>query len=130
LDAGATACFLSGELSPFPVLTSRNPQVVLRIGAASHVLTLAGRPASVEEAAALLSGALATVAAMNGAVVTTLGSRVVVAPPGGIDIGFEPLAGAGADVTTAAELRLAAKFPIRVRVNGAESIDDREVSLP
>jgi hypothetical protein len=36
----------------------------------------------------------------------------------------------GADETTAAELQLRARYPVRVRVNGAESIDERGLELP
>jgi hypothetical protein len=50
----------------------------------------------------------------------------VLPPATTLVVGFVP----AGDLTTARELQLAALYPLRVRANGAESIDWFEVPLP
>jgi hypothetical protein len=61
------------------------------------------------------------------AIVVTMGSQFLVIPGAAGAVVFE---GAPGDDTTVAELQLHARFAVRVRVNGAESLDEAVVELP
>ncbi len=127
---GAGSALLSGELSsPLP-FSSRNPHLTMQVGAqppitvtVSPTTTLAALAAALQTA---INGASALPAYLN-AVVVTSGTQLLVIP--GI-AGLVVFAPAPGDDTTAGELQLHARFAIRVRVNGAESIDPATLELP
>jgi hypothetical protein len=60
--------------------------------------------------------------------VAVLGSQLLIIPGGTEPANFEGVS--SGDQTTIAELRLRARYPVRVRVNGAESIDQQSLELP
>ena len=61
------------------------------------------------------------------ALVATTGAQLLVIPGAGGVVTFDAAPGDDATVT---ELQLHGHFAVRVRVNGAESIDDAAVELP
>jgi hypothetical protein len=123
--------YLSGELVPFPVLSSAQPQLVLTIGAISQSLTLAGRPMSLGDAAAQLQTAIRAASGapeFAGAFVLPIGTQLLVVPGTNQPVTVSPAV--GVDTTTVIELQLSAPYLVRTRVNGAESIDLVTVTLP
>jgi hypothetical protein len=130
LTAGASAsiqAYLSGLLKPFPMLTASQPALQVTIGSASpQTITLPTRPTTLAEASSMLNKALGAI--FPGTRVTTLENQLLILPgvPGGIV--FENIA--GLDDTTVVQLQLRARYPVRVRVAGAESIDAAELELP
>jgi hypothetical protein len=123
--------YLSGELAPFPVITSSQPAVNLTIGGVTHPITLASRPLTLVDAAVMLEAAIRSAgpeAAFANAQMTTVANQLLLVPGAAGDVAFAPVA--GVDETTAAELQLHVRYLVRVRVNGAESIDDVSVELP
>ena len=123
--------YLSGELAPFPVITAGQPAVDLTIGGITHTIHLPGRPLTLVDAAAMLEVAVRSAgpeAAFANGQVTTLANQLLLVPGAAGDVAFGPVA--GVDETTAAELQLHVRYLIRVRVNGAESIDDVSVEIP
>ena len=131
--AGATLSqgYLSGQLMPFPRLTSSSPAVTLTLGGTTRTVTFttlaATRPGTVQEAAPLLQADIQG-AGLSGVRVTTLGDQLLILPGAAGTVTFDKVA--GADETTVAELQLRARYPVRVRVNGAESIDVKELEFP
>ncbi len=127
---GAGSAFLSGELASPPLLSSPNPRMTLGIGAQPPVTIAFARPASL---AALADDLQAKINAAGGAaeysnaLVATSGSQLLVIP--GVS-GLVTFGAAPGDDTTVAELQLHARFAVRVRVNGGESIDPAFVELP
>ena len=119
---------LSGPLSPFPALTAAQPQLAVTIGAESATVALPRRPVSPADAAALLQAGLRAHAAPGfaTALVAVVDEQLLLVP--GTDEALE--VAAGADATSPAELQLRASYPVRVRVEGAESIDATSVELP
>jgi Pvc16 N-terminal domain len=123
--------YLSGELAPFPVITASQPAVNLTIGGITHSIPLPSRPLTLVDAAAMLEAAIRSAgpeAAFANAQVTTLANQLLLVPGAAGDVAFGPMA--GVDETTAAELQLHVRYLVRVRVNGAESIDDVSVEIP
>jgi hypothetical protein len=123
--------YLSGPLAPFPALTAAAPQIVLTIGATTAIVALAAPPTSLTGAATGLQSAIRLAsgdAAFAQALVAVLGSQLLIVPGAAGAIVAGPVA--GVDDTTAAELQLAASYHVRVRVNGAESLEDRLLALP
>jgi hypothetical protein len=118
---------LSGELTPFPSLTSTNPAVRLTVGGTTGTVTLASRPATLANAASLLETAIRG-AGFSNARVTTLGNQLLILPFATGTVTFDGVP--GTDETTVAELQLRTRYPVRVRVNGAESIDERGLEMP
>lgn len=129
--AGATAAqvFLSGEVSPLQV-HSATPSVRVQIDAAiQNAATLAARPTTLANAATLLQNAI------GGATrATTLGDQLLIIPPAGTALlRFDPAVDGGGNVidsTTVLDLQLHVLSSVRVRVNGAESIDELGLDLP
>jgi hypothetical protein len=124
--------YLSGELAPFPAVTAAQPQMRVTIGTAARTVTLTPRPTTLADAATRLQSAI-TLPGPGGigfteARVAVLGSQLLVVPGGPEPANFEGVS--SGDQTTVAELRLRATFPVRVRVNGAESIDQQSLELP
>jgi len=123
--------YISGELVPFPAVTSAQPQLMLTIGAASNPVILAGKPVSIDDAASQLQVAIRAASAApayTGAFVVALGTQLLIVPGTNQPVAVGPVA--GVDTTTVAELQLNAQYFVRVRVNGAESIDLQTVTLP
>jgi hypothetical protein len=110
--------YLSGELRPFPELSAGLPRMRVTLGASEQTIAFPARPASLEEAAARLDAALS--AAFPGTWATTLENQLLILPGAPGDLIFEGLT---EDETSVAELQLHVRYPVRVRVNGAESLD-------
>jgi hypothetical protein len=126
-----TQVYLSGESKPLPRLTSSQPSVNLTIGTTTHPIKLLTRPSTLIDAANKLQTAIRNAgsgAAFSNAQVTTLENQLLIVPgaAGNVTFGEVP----GSDETTVAELQLHARYLVRVRVNGVESIDDIGVELP
>src|SRR5215210_1594606 len=119
--------YFSGELTPFPSLTSTNPAVRLTVGGTTGTVTLASRPATLANAASLLETAIRG-AGFSNARVTALGDQLLILPFATGTVTFDGVP--GTDETTVVELQLRASYPVRVRVNGAESIDQRGLEMP
>jgi hypothetical protein len=123
--------YLSGELTPFPRLTSSSPAVSLTIGGTTRTVTLAALaatpPKTVAEAASLLQTDIRN-AGFSNARVTTLENQLLILPGATGTVIFDKVT--GTDETTVAELQLRARYPVRVRVNGAESIDEQDLEMP
>jgi hypothetical protein len=131
--------YLSGELVPFPVLTAAQPSLGVTIGGPLRTVTLTSRPTTLADAADILQAAIQTAGttlgraapdkdAFSGARVTVLGGQLLILPgsSGQVNFGGVP----DGDQTSVAELQLRTRYPVRVRVNGAESIDDKGVEIP
>jgi hypothetical protein len=125
------SALLSGEIASPPVLSSPNPRLMLTVGARPPV-TVAIPPAN--SLAALAQALQAAVRAAAGgipayanALAIAFGSRLIFVPGEAGRVSFDPAPG---DDSTVAELQLHAKFAVRVRVNGSESIDPAFVELP
>ena len=111
-------------------MTAAQPQLAVTIGAESATLALPRRPVSLTDAAALLEAELRARAASGfaTALVAVVDEQLLLVP--GTDAALEVAASTGADATSPAELQLRARYPVRVRVEGAESIDATSVELP
>ena len=126
---GATFAMISGVLASPPALSSPTPQVRITVGV-QPALTL-----NVPRATTLASFADDLQVAINAGVpaeyanarVAVSGSQLLVIPGAAAVVSFD--VGPGDD-STVAELQLRAQFAVRVRVNGAESIDSATVVLP
>lgn len=129
LTGGATLTqvSMSGELRPLPALTAAQPRVRLTVGAASATVTLASRPTTLANAASLLEAAILA-AGFAGSRVATVGDQLLFIPGAAGNVRFDPVA--GVDETTVVDLQLRARYSVRVRVNGAESIDSFPLELP
>jgi hypothetical protein len=126
----AIELFLSGELVPFPELTASGPRFRLTVGAVAHELALANRPASLGEAARLLETAIRTFPELPfaGARVATLSAQLAFHFPGAAPpIQFETIP--DVDALSALELELVGRVRVRVRVNGAESLETVTINL-
>jgi hypothetical protein len=127
--AAAAQVFLSGELLPFPLMRMLKPRVQLSIGAASHEVTLTAKPTELAEAVAWLEQGIRSFVdpAFASALVAALGNQILLLPgvAGGVSFGPVP----AVDTSSAFELDLVKSTPVRVRVNGAESIAETFVDL-
>lgn len=126
--ANSEVAYLSGELEPFPTLTANQPAVQLTVGSTTKTITLATRPTTLAKAASALKAAI-TSAGFSNTQVSVLENQLLIMVPGhsGKMI-FGQVT--GVDETSVVELQLHARYPVRVRVNGAESIDNVEMELP
>jgi hypothetical protein len=133
--------YLSGELDPFPALTAVQPSLKVTIGSTFHTVRLASPPTTLADAADELQIAI-TQAAQPGedgfsqAGVAVLESQLLILPgtpdePTNVERvpDNDPVA-PGGDQATVAELQLRARYPVRVRVNGAENISDEGLEMP
>jgi hypothetical protein len=128
--AAAAQVYLSGELAPFPVMQSAKPQVLLTIGGVSHMIALPGRTPELAEATAWLESGIRSFvgdAAFADARVAVLGRQMLLVPGAAGAVTFGPVP--PDDPSTVFELELARQTPIRVRVNGAESVAEAFVDL-
>jgi hypothetical protein len=121
---------LSGALLPFFSPTAPRPSMLAQIGAPPALPITFDRPTSLDDAANKLQTALQGAGggtAYADARVTTLGDQFLVLPGVAADVVFAP---SPADGRSVAELQLRARYAVRARVNGAESIDDISLALP
>jgi hypothetical protein len=128
--AATVSAYLSGELVPFPVMHSATPRLLLTIGAVSHAIALPARPTEMAEVVAWLENAIRSFAgdpAFAGARVAALGNQILLIPGGVGTVRFDPVL--PDDPSSVFELELARAVPVRVRVNGAETIAEVTVDL-
>ncbi len=126
---GAPFAAISGHIGAAPLLTSTKPRLRVRIGAQSPIDV---SPTSLRSLADFATDIQADLNAApqdeyRQARVLAADGRLIVIPGTAATVVFEPAPG---DQTTVAELQLHANFVVRVRVNGAESIDGVTVELP
>ncbi len=121
--------YLSGELEPFPVVTADNPRVNLTIGAVTHAIALGARPLSLAETVSQLETAIRAFAdpAFANARVVAAEAQIALVPGAAGAVAFDKIA--GVDESTAAEIGLVQDTAVRVRVNGAESLQVPAVDL-
>jgi len=126
---GAVAAAVSGLLVTPPVLTATAPEMDVRIGATTRTISVPRGLTRLEDLAAALEAALhaAGGGAFTAARVGTSAGQLVLIPGTGGTVTFSATA---TDDTTVRELQWHADFAIRVRVNGAESIDPASLELP
>jgi hypothetical protein len=122
---------ISGGLASPPPLTSRRPRLTLTMGGQPAVTLTLSIPATLAALAADLQAQIRAAGAgaiFTKTLVVTIGSQLLLLPgaagPAGSAVTFGP---APDDSTTVEELQLQGSFPVRVRVNGAESIDTSAV---
>lgn len=116
--------YLSGVCDPFPPVPATSPEVNVTI-VATQPVRLPARPTSLAGCAAALETAVrgsAGGAAFANARVVVTGSQMLLVPGTPDPVRVEPSAG---DIRSAGDLRLSGVLPVRVRVSGAESVDDR-----
>jgi hypothetical protein len=121
---------LSGALVPFYPPNAPRPSMLAQIGAPPAFPITLDRPTSLDDAANKLQTALQGAGggtAYANARVTALGDQLLVLPGVAADVVFAP---SPADDRSVAELQLRARYAVRARVNGAESIDDISLALP
>jgi len=124
------SAYLSGMIGAAPMLSSPSPRVTLTMNAATATLAV---PKTISLAA--LASALQAVIVASGGDPAFTGAQVAVsdsqlllipgAPATTLNFGAAP-----GDDRTVVELQLRARFAVRARVSGAESIDDVSVELP
>jgi hypothetical protein len=111
------------------VISSPTPSLRVRIGAAQPVDITLQNTKTLTELATDLQAKLnaAPTAPYKNAQVLVGDGRLIVIPGTATPVSFESVP---ADPTTVTELQLHGRFAVRVRVNGAESIDAATVELP
>jgi hypothetical protein len=126
---GAAVAAISGYLGATPVISSPTPSLRVRIGAAQPVDITLQNTKTLTELATDLQAKLnaAPTAPYKNAQVLVGDGRLIVIPGTATPVSFESVP---ADPTTVTELQLHGRFAVRVRVNGAESIDAATVELP
>ena len=131
LDAGVTVTdgAVSGELASPPPLSSSVPRLTVAMGGQPGITVTLSKPSALASLAADLQAQIRASGGAAGAIyasalVFTLGSQLlVVSGAGGVagsPVAFGPTTD---DATTVQELQLQGTFSVRVRVNGAESVD-------
>src|SRR5215207_701923 len=126
---GATSALMSGELGSPPAISATVPQLRITIGAQPPLILTLSKPTTLAALAADLQTKINAGAAPEyaGARVAVSGNQLLVIPGTGGVVLFDA---APSDATTVAELQLHARFAVRVRVNGAESVDPAVAELP
>jgi hypothetical protein len=106
-----------------------NPRVSLTIGAGTHQIALGTKPASLAETAGRLETAIRAFAdpAFANARVVVADSQIALVPGAAGAITFDKIP--GVDESTVVELELFQDAAVRVRVNGAESLQNVTVDL-
>lgn len=128
---GAASALLSGALASPPVLSAPLPRLRMSVGAQAPIVVVVPPASSL---AALADGLQAAINAAGGAAeylaaqVAVSGAQLLVVPGAAGEVRFD--AAPGDDGTTVGQLQLNARYAVRVRVNGAESIDLASVELP
>ena len=127
---GAGTAAVSGVLPSPPPLSSPVKRLQVRVGAQPPVTVTVASATSLETLAvdlqSKISAASASPAYANARVVLS-GTQLVLIPGTADAVTFDAAPG---DDSTVVELQLHARFAVRVRVNGAESIDPAVVELP
>lgn len=130
--AAARDGFLSGELESFPMLTAAAPQMRIVIDGVSRTVAFPTRPVTLAAAAVDLQDAIRGAADgdLNFAAtyVTVLGPQLLLLPGNGRPMAVHPVD--SVDETTVRDLQLRGDYAVRVRVNGAESLEDEVITLP
>jgi hypothetical protein len=125
------SAYFSGALEPFPKLTTTPGQLQVTFNS-TQTVTLAQRPTSTAEAAAILQNALRAAGGgvdFTQAEVLVVGSQLMIVPGQNTSITIDGIS--GGDLSTVAELQLRGSYPVRVRVNGAEGIGGvNRIGLP
>jgi Pvc16 N-terminal domain len=127
--ATVTNAAISGELAfPLP-LSSGAPRLTVAMGGLPAITVTLSKPSSLAALGADLQAQIRTVGGAvdpiyGTAFVATIGSQLLVVP-GDLGASGEPVTfgGTSDDATTVQELQLQGIFSVRVRVNGAESVD-------
>jgi hypothetical protein len=127
---GRDSALVSGVVGSPPPLSAPSPRVSLTVGGQPAVTVPVARKMSLTALADDLQAAIRAAAAapeyVNATVLAPASQLLFIPGAAGI-VTFAPAPG---DDTTVAELQLHARFAVRVRVNGAESIDDAFIELP
>jgi hypothetical protein len=122
---GAAQGYLSGDLATFPTFPGPQVGLTVQVGAGPVVPIAFPAPTYLDVAAAALQAALQT--ASPGALVGVLGTQLLVMPGSAAKLTFGPTP---TDALSVLLLQLHALYNVRVRVNGADSVDDITVELP
>jgi hypothetical protein len=126
---GADSALISGVLGSPPSISATAPQLRVTVGAQPALTVSLTKPTTLAALADDLQAKINTGAApeYSNARVAISGDQLLVIPGA---VGVVTFDAAPGDDTTVAELQLHARFAVRVRVNGAESIDKAVVELP
>jgi hypothetical protein len=128
---GTGSAAVSGALDSPPPLSAPAPRLTVRIGLQPPVVVDVPKATSLAALADDLQAAInaaSPLAEYASALVGVTGSQLLFIPGvAAAPVVFGPAPG---DDTTVAELQLHARFAVRVRVNGAESIDEATLELP
>jgi hypothetical protein len=126
---GATSAFVSGVLGSPPPLSAIVPRLQITVGAAPPLPLTLTEPTTLAALAADLQTQINLGAAPEyaSARVAVTGSQLLIIPGAVGAVMFDAVA---SDDRTVSELQLHARFAVRVRVNGAESIDAAAAELP
>jgi len=127
--AGATSGLLSGVLASPPPLSAVVPQLQVKVGALAPLALSLVKPTTLAALATDLQAKInlgAPAEYANARVVVSGGQLLVIPGAAGV-VTFDPVPG---DDTTVSELQLHARYAVRVRVNGAESMDAAVAELP
>jgi hypothetical protein len=122
--------YLSGQIELPISISSPVPQVRLAAGGVAPVLIPIAETMSLDALAGDVQRKIHgfSDAAYSNALVTTSRGQLLLVPGAEGPVTFDAVP--GADDRTVAELQLQAGFAVRVRVNGAESVDPATVELP
>ncbi len=122
--AEARVGYLSGVCDPLPPVSSPAPEVTVTIGGTPRVVLLSPKPTDIGTLAARLEAGIGggSGTAFTAARVVVVGTQVLIVSGTTAAVRVGPTAN---DSRSAEELRLAVRLPVRVRVGGAESIDDK-----
>jgi hypothetical protein len=127
---GVASGLVSGALTSPAPLSTPLPRIQVKVGAQPPVTVAVPAASSLESLAAGLQTAVnaaSVAAAYANAIVVTSGEQLLFVPGAAGVVTFDAIPG---DDRTVVELQLHASFAVRVRVNGAESIDPAVVELP
>lgn len=122
---GANNGYLSGNLAAFPAFPGAQVGLSVQLGAGPVVPISFPAPTYLDMAAASLQAALQTVT--PGALAGVLGTQLLLLPGAAADLTFTATL---TDSLSVLLLQLHAQYNVRVRVNGADSVDNITVELP
>jgi hypothetical protein len=127
---GTATGYLSGDLSTFPTFPGPQADLTVQIGGPPGFPIAFPSPTYIDVAASALQSqiqAASAAPAYANALVGVLGTQLLVLPGAAAAVAFGPTLTDGISVLL---LQLHAVYNVRVRVNGADSIDDVAVELP
>ncbi len=127
---GAASAYVSGALASVPPLSAALPRLQMKVGALAAVTIAVAATTSLDALAGALQTAINTAsgtAAYANAIVVPSDEQLLFVAGAGGTVRFDGVPG---DDRTVVELQLHANFAVRVRVNGAESVDPAVVELP